>query len=136
MEARIVMEQQTPEFTEIPLGSRQRPNETPDERVSRIGRPHCYDLMAMNLVMSIIATICLSAMGNRIGLEIVTGSGGRWGPGWEAGLGIATFTIFLAGVSALICVARNRTVSWVFTALSMLALFATVIATASSFHEI
>ena len=99
-------------------------------------QPHCYDLMAANLVMSIIGTICLAAMGNRIGLEIAIGGGGRWGVGWEAGIGIATFTIFFAGVSALICISRNRTLSWVFTVLSMLALFATVIATATSFHEI
>ena len=98
--------------------------------------PHCYDLMAANFVMSIIGTICLAAMGNRIGLEFAIGGGGRSGVGWEAGIGIATFTIFFAGVSALICISRNRTLSWVFTVLSMLALFATVIATATSFHEI
>ena len=71
--------------------------------------PHCYDLTAANLVMSIIGTICLAAMGNRIGLEFAIGGGGRSGVGWEAGIGIATFTIFFAGVSALICISRNRT---------------------------
>ncbi len=93
---------------------------------------HCYDLMAANFVMSIISTICLSAMGNRIGLETVSGGG----VGWEAGVALETFTIFFTGISGLICIARNRTASWVFTVLSMIFLFGTVIATATSFHEI
>ena len=108
---------------------------TGDETSSEQIRDHSRDLMFANLAMAVIATICLAAMGNRIGLEIISGGGGRWGPGWEAGLAIATFTIFFAGVSALVCIARNQVLSWIFTALAMLCLFATAIATAASFHE-
>ena len=86
-------------------------------------RNHSNDLMFANLAMAVIATICLAAMGNRIGLEIISGDGGRWGPGWEAGLAIATFTIFFAGVSALVCIARKQALSWIFTALAMAGLF-------------
>ena len=112
------------------------PRPTRDETSEGQGSNHSKDLMLANLAMAVIATICLAAMGNRIGLEIISGGGGRWGTGWEAGLAIATFTIFFAGVSSLICIARNQTASWIFTVLSVLALFVTVIATAVSFHEI
>ena len=92
--------------------------------------------IAINLVIVLAVAICLAAIGNRIGLEIVTGSGGRYGPGWEGGLAIAAFTIFFAMVSVLVCIPRKLVLSWIFTVFSMFFLLVTVIATATSFHSI
>ena len=95
-------------------------------------REHCYDLMAANFVMCIIAAICIAAIGNRIGLEFLTSG---WA-GWEGGVAVATFTIFFSGASGLVCTSRVRVLSWVFTGVSAFLLFVTVIATATSFHGI
>ena len=92
--------------------------------------------IAINLVIVLASTVCLAAMGNRIGLQIVTGNAGRYGPGWEAGLAIAAFIIFFALISVLVCIPRKLVVSWIFTAFSMFFFLVTVIATATSFHEI
>ncbi len=95
-----------------------------------------YVTIAINLVMTVVSAICLAVMGNRIGLEVITGGGGRLGVGWEAGVAIATFTIFFTMITALICISRKLALSWTFTVIAMLLFFATVVATAVPFHEI
>ncbi len=111
-------------------------NEERQRRTNRMPVEAAFVAIAINLVIVLASTICLAAMGNRIGLEIVTGNRGLYGPGWEGGLAIAIFTIFFAMVSVLVCIPRNITVSWIFTTLSVLFFLATTIATATSFHSI
>ena len=110
------------------------PGPTGDDTNGDQSRNRSRDLMLVNLAIAIIATICLAVIGNRMGLEIVTGNGGfRSGNDLETTVAIAMFTTFFAVTSSLICIARKQALSWTFTALTMVGMFATVIATVSVF---
>jgi hypothetical protein len=81
--------------------------------------------MAANLTMTIVAAICLAAIGI---WAAVTDRPGDLYSGWEGAVGVAAFTVFFTMVAALVCIPRVRVLAWIFASFSLLFSFATLIA--------